>query len=31
MFDNEKNILGIHKEYHKNRIETTIEKLKRGG
>lgn len=31
MFDVEKNIYDIHKEYHKNRIEATIEKLKRGG
>lgn len=31
MFDNEKNTHDIHKEYHKNRIEATIEKLKRGG
>ncbi len=31
MFDNEKNIHDIHQEYHKNRIEATIEKLKKGG
>ena len=31
MMDNEKDITFIQKEYYKNRIEHTIEKLKRGG
>lgn len=31
MMDNEKDITLIRKEFHKNRINSTIENLKRGG